>query len=151
MNTANGFGLADAEDAKAAQKSLKEGQIPENDCSREMIGASMEVQRVRDVGLLESACSAARQIELAGGERAFVCEVPTAAADKGHLPGQACRADFTVGRSVFPELKPVEGVNDLHRAQLLSCLRLSGRKLGLLSHFPIFSVVRGVHRTVNKL
>ncbi len=151
MNAANGFGLPDAEDAKAAQKSPKEGEIPENDFSREIIGAAVEVQRVLGVGLLESAYAAAMQIELAERELAFAREVPIAATYKGHLLGQAYRADFIVERSVILELKAVEGVNDVHRAQLLSYLRLSGLKLGLLINFHIFPVVKGVHRIVNKL
>ena len=151
MNTANGFGLPDAEVAKVAQKSPKEGQIPENDFSREIIGAAVEVQRVLGVGLLESAYAAAMQIELAERELAFAREVPIAATYKGQLLGQAYRADFIVERSVMLELKAVEGINDLHRAQLLSYLRLSGLKLGLLINFHIFPVVKGVHRIVNKL
>jgi len=151
VSAVNGFGFPDAEDAKVAQKSPKEVQIPENDFSREIIGAAVEVQRVMGVGLLESAYAAAMQIELSERELAFAREVPIAATYKGHLLGQAYRADFIVERSVILELKAVEGVNDLHRAQLLSYLRLSGLKLGLLINFHIFPVVKGVHRLVNKL
>ena len=75
MNTANGFGLPDAEVAKAAQKSPKKGQIPQSDCLREMNGAARQVQRVLNVGLLEIAFEAAMQIKLAGRELAFMREV----------------------------------------------------------------------------
>ncbi len=47
-------------------------------------------------------------------------------------------ADFVVERSVIVELKAMEAVADLHRAQLLSYLRLSGLKLGLLINFHAF-------------
>ena len=151
MNTANGFGLPDAEAAKVPQKSQKENQISENDFSREIIGAAVEVQRVLGVGLLESAYASAMQIELAERHLTFAREVPIAASYKGQLLGQAYRADFIVEQSVILELKAVEGINDLHRAQLLSYLRLSGLKLGLLINFHVFPVVKGVHRIVNKL
>jgi GxxExxY protein len=149
--TGTGIGLPDAEDAKVSQRTQKESQIIENDFSHEIIGAAVEVQRVLGVGLLESAYAAAMQIELAERELAFVREVPVVARYKGHALGEAYRADFIVEQSVILELKAVEGINDLHRAQLLSYLRLSGLKLGLLINFHAFPVVKGVHRIVNKL
>ena len=151
MNTFQGFGLPAAEGAKVPQKSQKEDQISENDFSREIIGAAVEVQRVLGVGLLESAYAAAMQIEFAERDLTFAREVPIAASYKGQLLGQPYRADFIVEQSVILELKAVEGINDLHRAQLLSYLRLSGLKLGLLINFHFFPVVKGVHRIVNKL
>jgi len=151
VNTANRSGLQDAEVAQVAQKSPKEDQVSENDFSREIIGAAVEVQRVLGVGLLESAYAAAMQIELAERELAFAREVPVAATYKGQLLGQAYRADFIVEKAVILELKAVEAISELHRAQLLSYVRLSGLKLGLLINFHVFPVVKGVHRMVNKL
>ena len=49
------------------------------------------------------------------------------------------------------ELKAIDVLADLHRAQLLSYLRLSGLKLGLLINFHAFPVVKGIQRMVNKL
>ena len=151
MNAEYGSGLPDAEGAKVSQRSQKENQNIENDFSHEIIGAAVEVQRVLGVGLLESAYAAAMQIELAERGLQFVREVPIAATYKGHALGEAYRADFIVERSVILELKAVEAMNDLHRAQLLSYLRLSKLKLGLLINFHAFPVVKGVHRVVNKL
>jgi len=145
------YGLPDAEGAKVAQRSLKEDSIIENDFSHQIIGAAVEVQRVLGVGLLESAYAAAMQIEFAERGLAFMREVPISATYKGRALGEAYRADFIVERSVIVELKAVECVHDLHRAQLLSYLRLSGLRLGLLINFHAFPVVKGVHRMVNKL
>ncbi len=61
------------------------------------------------------------------------------------------RADFIVDRSVIVELKAVEGALDVHRAQLISYLRLAGLKLGLIINFHAFPVVKGIQRVVNKL
>ena len=115
-----------AEGAKDSQRTQKDCQIFENDFSREIIGAAVEVQRVLGPGLLESAY-------------------------KGRALGVAYRADFIVEGSVIVELKAMDAVSELHRAQLLSYLRVSGLKLGLLINFHSFPVVKGIHRVVNKL
>ena len=140
----------DAEGAEVTQKSQKEQPV-ENDCSHAIIGAAVEVQRVLGVGLLESAYSAAMAIEL--GERAirFQREVPISGRYKGRDVGLTYRADFIVEQSVIVEIKAVDALAEIHRAQLLSYLRLSGLKLGLLLNFNVFPVVKAVHRVVNKL
>ena len=149
MNT--GIGHPDAEGAKDSRRPRKEDQNFDDDFSHEIIGAAVEVQRVLGVGLLESAYASALAIELAERELHFEREVPVLASYKGRAVGVAYRADFIVERSVILELKAMEGVTDLHRAQLLSYLRLSGMKLGLLINFHAFPVVKGIHRLVNKL
>jgi len=139
-----------AEGAEDARKSQKAAQM-ENDFSREIIGAAVEVQRVLGTGLLESAYRAALAIELSERELAFACEVPIEGKYKGRELGVAYRADLIVEQAVIVEVKAIEAINELHRAQLLSYLRLSGLKLGLLINFHAFPVVKGVHRLVNKL
>jgi GxxExxY protein len=145
-----GIGHPYAEGAKDAQRSQKEQPI-ENDFSHEIIGAAVEVQRVLGVGLLESAYSAALAIEFAERGLRFEREVPVEASYKGRNVGLGYRADFIVDQSVIVELKAMDGVTDVHRAQLLSYLRLSNLKLGLLINFHAFPVVKGIHRLVNKL
>ena len=55
-----------------------------------------------------------------------------------------------VEQSVVVELKAAELLTDLHRAQVMAALRLSGLKLALLINFNVFPVVKGVHRIVGK-
>ena len=143
--------LPDAEDAKDTQRTLKEYQNVENDFSHEIIGAAVEVQRVLGVGLLESAYASAMAIELKERELYFEREVPVSAQYKGYQLGVVYKADFVVEQSVILELKAIDILADIHRAQLLSYLRLSGLKLGLLINFHAFPVVKGIHRLVNKL
>ena len=126
-------------------------QAGESDFSREIIGAAVEVQRVLGVGLLQSVYAAAMQIELREQELAFARDVPISARYKGVLLAEACRADFIVEGSVILELRAGDAALELHRAQLLSYLRLTGLKLGLLINFHMFPVVKGVHRIENKL
>jgi len=144
------YQLPDAEDAKITQRTQKEQPI-ENDCSHAIIGAAVEVQRVLGVGLLESAYAAAFAVELKQRGLKFERETPIRALYKGLDVGIAYRADFVVEGSVIVELKAAEGVADVHRAQLISYLRLAGMKLGLLINFHAFPVVKGIHRVVNKL
>jgi len=149
--SAIGYGQPDAEDAKDSRRTQKEDKNFVDDFSHDIIGAAVEVQRVLGVGLLESAYATALAIELNERELRFEREVPILAQYKGRSVGVAYRADFVVEGSVIVELKAVDAVADLHRAQLLSYLRLSGLKLGLLINFHAFPVVKGIQRMVNKL
>ena len=133
-----------------AEDSNSQGPV-ENDFSHEIIGAALEVQRALGTGLLQSAYAAAFAIELAEREIGFAQEVPVTGLYKGRPLGVAYRADFIVENSVIVEIKAIEFVTELHRAQLLSYLRVAGLKLGLLLNFHAFPLVKGVHRMVNKL
>ena len=141
----------DAEDANVSQRTQKEQPNGEDDFSHEIIGAAVEVQRVLGVGLLESAYAAALAVELTERELGFQREVPIFARYKGHDLGTVYRADFVVEGAVIVEIKAIDGIVDAHRAQVLSYLRLSGLRLGLLINFHAFPVVKGIHRLVNRL
>ncbi len=136
-----------AEGAKDSQKSLK----VEDEISHAVIGAAVEVQRVLGTGLLESAYAAALAVELRERGLSFEREVPVPASYKGQMLGVAFRADFLIERCVLLELKAIDMLTELHRAQLLSYLRVSGLRLGLLINFHTFPVVKGVKRVVNQL
>jgi GxxExxY protein len=134
--------------AKSA-KNTQNTQNENSDYSREIIGAAVEVQRVLGAGVLESAYGAALEIEFAARGLQFRREVPITASYKGQSVGVVFRADFIVEEQVIVELKAIEAVTDAHKAQLLTYLRLSGIKLGLLLNFHDFSVARGTKRIVN--
>ena len=140
----------DAEDAKGTQRTQKEQPI-ENDCSHAIIGAAVEVQRILGLGLLESAYAGALAVELSQRGLRFQREVPVMGRYKGVDVGVVYRADFVVEDSVIIELKATDAIPEVHRAQLVSYLRLSGLRLGLLINFHAFPVVKGIQRVVNKL
>ena len=122
------------------------------DCTREIIGAAVEVQRVLGVGLLESAYAAALEIELAHVGLAYRREVPIYGRYKSRDIGLLYRADFVVEQSVVLEIKALETTTEAHRAQLLSYVKVSGHALGLLINFHTFPVApKGIHRVVNRL
>ena len=139
-----------AEGAEVTQSAQRNSQI-ENDFSREIIGAAVEVQRVLGTGLLESAYCAALAIEFSERRLQFLQEVPISGQYKGKTLGVAYRADFVVERSVIVEVKAIDVTTEVHRAQVLSYLRLSGVKLGLLINFHEFPVSKNVSRLVNRL
>ena len=121
-----------------------------NDFSHEIIGAAVEVQRVLGNGLPEAVYAAALEIELAEREIGFKRDVALSATYKGRSLGEVYRAAFVIEQSVIVELKAVDALTDLHRAQVLAALRLSGLRLGLLINFNVFPVVKGVHRIASK-
>jgi GxxExxY protein len=149
----------DAKDAKVSRSALKEvkkgiqkeKQDFSDDFSHDIIGAAVEVQRILGVGLLESAYAGAMAIELAARGLGFERELAIVASYKGQNLGTVYRTDFVVEERVIIELKAIDEISEIHRAQLLSYLRLSGLKIGLLINFHAFPVVRGIHRMVNKL
>jgi GxxExxY protein len=128
-----------------------QNEILDLDCTREIIGAAVEVQRVLGVGLLESAYAAALEIELGYAGLNFRREVPVYGRYKSRDIGLLYRADFIVESSVVLELKALEATTEAHRAQLLSYLKVSGHKLGLLMNFHVFPITKGTHRLVNHL
>ncbi|MFM7331276.1 MAG: GxxExxY protein [Brachymonas sp.] len=152
MNTKTFLNAEDAKDSRRPQKrNSKEEKSLENDFSHDIIGAAVEIQRVLGVGLLESAYASALAVELQERGLQFEREVAVEAWYKDQPLGLAYRADFIVEGKVIVELKAIDVVSELHRAQLLSYLRVSGLKLGLLINFHSFPVVKGIHRLVNQL
>ncbi|MDM0122068.1 GxxExxY protein [Variovorax arabinosiphilus] len=120
--------------------------IQNNDFSHEIIGAAVEVQRVLGTGLPEAVYAAALAIELAEREIGFERDVPVAASYKGRALGDVCRADFVIEQAMVVQVRAVDTLDDLHRAQAQAAVRLSGHRIGLLINFNVFPVVKGVHR-----
>lgn len=60
------------------------------------------------------------------------------------------RVDIMVERRVILEIKSVEGINDIHLAQVLTYLRLADCRLGLIFNFNVLHLRDGIRRVVNK-
>ncbi len=125
--------------------------MDENAISHEVIGAAIEVHRLLGPGLLESVyCRClARELVLRGIP--VEVEVPLQAEYKGLAFDAAYRMDLLAGGLVVIELKVVDAIAAVHEAQLLSYLRLSGLKLGLLVNFNVPRLKTGIRRIVNQL
>jgi len=111
----------------------------------------MEVHRTLGPGLLESAYAAALEIELQEIGCTFVKERAIHASYKGRKLGAVFRVDFIVEDCIVLELKAVDMLNDQHASQLLTYLRLTGLRLGLLINFNQATLAKGVRRVINTL
>jgi len=116
--------------------------------SRSIIGAAIDVHRELGPGLLESAYSACLTHEL--GERGLRVEreKPMPVKYKGLNVDLGYRLDLLVNDSVIVELKAVDRLGPIHQAQLLSYLRLSGYRIGLLINFNAPLLKAGLRRFV---
>lgn len=61
------------------------------------------------------------------------------------------KADLIIEQKVIIEIKSVESVSDIHKKQLLTYLKLTGLKVGLLINFNVKSIKDGIHRIANKI
>ena len=122
-----------------------------NTLSGEVIGAAIEVHRLLGSGLLESAYELALERELVirglGVERqkAVLLEY------KGTALGDGFRIDLLVEGQLIVEVKAVESIMPIHEVQLLTYLRLTDTRLGLLINFNERAIKDGVKRVVNRL
>ncbi|MDZ7661939.1 GxxExxY protein [Thiohalophilus sp.] len=123
----------------------------ENEIAGEIIGAAIEVHRVLGPGLLESAYHECLKHEFGIRGIGYESEVPIPLKYKGIVVDQVYRADFMVDNKVIIELKSLEEIKDIHKSQVLTYLRLTGRKLGLLINFRTSLIKNGIYRVANKL
>jgi GxxExxY protein len=121
----------------------------DEDVSRRVIGAAIEVHRHLGPGLLESSYSAALARELSLCRLNAEREVPIVVSYKGEAIEDAYRLDFLVEGSLVVELKTVDVVLPVHRSQLLTYLRWTGLRLGLLINFNVPLLREGISRVVN--
>jgi GxxExxY protein len=117
--------------------------------TEQIIGAAIEVHREKGPGLLESTYESclAHELSLRGIQCARQVNVPVTY--KGIVIDVAFRADIIVANQVVVELKAVEFVLPVHKAQLLSYIRETGHPFGLLINFHVRKLVDGVARIVN--
>jgi len=113
-----------------------------------IIGAAIEVHRQLGPGLLESIYleCLCRELSLRGIQ--FVREVALLVVYKGLNLECGYRLDLLVEDQAVVELKSVEHVLPVHEAQLMTYLRLTGKKVGLLINFNVALLAEGVTRRV---
>ena len=108
-----------------------------------IIGAAIEVHKHLDPGLLESASRECLRYELVQRGYAALQEVPLPLTYKGVKLDCGYRLDLLVNDAVIVEVKSVSHLAPIHEAQLLSYLKISGGKIGLLLNFNIRMLTRG--------
>ncbi|MFN8384141.1 MAG: GxxExxY protein [Anaerolineales bacterium] len=108
-----------------------------NKITEAIIGAAIEVHRNLGPGLLESAYRECLRYELLQQEYEVFQEVPLPLIYKGIKLDCGYRLDLLVNDAVIVEIKSVESLAPIHEAQLLSYLKISGGKVGLLLNFNV--------------
>ncbi len=114
-----------------------------------VIGAAIDVHRELGQGLLESVYGKCLAYELEKRDIHCQLEVPLPVVYKDITIEGAYRLDMLVEKRVIIELKAVDKILPIYPAQLLSYLKLSGLKLGLLINFNVKVLKQGIKRIVN--
>jgi GxxExxY protein len=112
-----------------------------------VIGAAIEVHRQLGPGFLESIYEEALCVELAARELLFERQKEINVTYKGHQIGRQ-RIDLLVGQALIVELKTVEELAEIHKAQVISYLKATGLRLGLLINFNVPVLKNGIQRIV---
>ena len=124
---------------------------PEEDIGRAIIGAAIKIHSIVGPGLLESAYEACLIYELERQRLRVQSQVAVPLRYEEIMVEQGYRLDLLVENLVVVELKGIPAVLPVHRAQLLSYLRLGGFKLGYLLNFHVAQMRDGIMRLVNGL
>ena len=122
-----------------------------NKLSSRIIGAAIEVHKALGPGLLESAYEECICYELSIGGLSLERQKPLAVQYKGINLDCGYRLDVVVEDAIILELKSCEKIEPIHKAQLLTYLKLSSIKLGLLLNFNVTLMREGIVRIVNEL
>jgi GxxExxY protein len=121
----------------------------ENDLATEVIGSAITVHKTLGPGLLESAYKECLFYELVSKGLYVEKERPLPLIYKEIRMDCGYRLDLLVENKIIVEVKSVEALNDVHLAQVLTYLKVSGCKLGLLMNFNVLKVKDGLRRVIH--
>ena len=119
--------------------------------SKKVIGLAIEVHKNLGPGLLEKTYEECLCLELKEAGLSYEKQVILPITYKNKVINDAYRVDILVEDCLIIELKTVQTLEKIHRAQLLTYLKLSNKKLGLLINFNVPLLKDGVVRVVNSL
>jgi GxxExxY protein len=122
--------------------------LHEEELTSQIIGAAIEVHRALGPGLLESAYEACLCHELGLRNIPYTRQVALQLTYKSIQVDCGYRADVIIANKVLIEVKAVETITDLHKAQLLTYLKITGLKVGLILNFNTVVLKDGIHRLV---
>lgn len=125
--------------------------MTENEIARIAVDAMIEVHREPGPGLLESSYEHCLVFELAGRGLQVEQQVALPLSYKGVRLDAGYRIDIWIERKVIIEAKSVDALHPIHVAQMLTYLKLTGCRLGLLVNFNEKLVRDGIRRVVHGL
>lgn len=123
----------------------------ENEISYKIRGAIFNVYKAFGPGLFESGYVAALGVELKNLGLNCEFEVPVSVGYQGEQLGLGFRIDILVNKKVIIEVKSVENLAEVHHKQILTYLKLTNIKLGILVNFNEENINDGIYRKVNGL
>ena len=115
-----------------------------------IIQGAIEVHKILGPGLLEGLYRECLALELQARDLEFVAENPVPVFYKGKALRGHYRIDLLVSNAVVVEVKAIETILPVHCAQVLTYLRLTEKRVGLLMNFNVSYLTRGIRRIVNK-
>ncbi len=120
----------------------------DNELTKKVIGCAIEVHKTLGPGLLESTYEQclARELSLSGIN--FKIQVPLPVEYKGTRLDCGYRIDMLIEESLILELKSVEKVAEIHKAQLLTYMKLAKIKVGLIINFNVKLLKNGIERFI---
>ena len=125
-----------------------EGTLDRMGVTGRIIGLGIKVHRTLGPGLLEHAYEDCLAFELARAGMSIQRQVELSLVYEGVRFPWAYKADIVVDDSVILEIKSIEQVLPVHKAQLLTYLRVSGYRIGLLMNFNTKMLKDGLHRAI---
>jgi len=134
-------------DLQNSTKSRAEPGEKLDQLARVAVDAAIEVHRHLGPGYLEAVYEEALAIELALRDLPFARQIPIPVQYKGQSVGQG-RLDFLIDDALIVELKAVEALLPVHKAQVISYLKASRRQLGLLINFNVPALSQGIQRII---
>jgi GxxExxY protein len=119
-----------------------------NEISGEIVDAAMKVHTALGPGLLESAYEACLKHELIKRGLRVESQVSLPIQYDGVKIDAGYRMDLLVEDAVVVELKSIDRIAPIHAAQLMSYMKLSGKRLGLLINFNVLHLKDGIERRI---
>jgi len=119
-----------------------------NKLATKVLDCAFTVHRYLGPGLLESAYQMAMEAELSDNGIPFLTQHEVPLEYKGRSISTAYRIDLLVDNKLVVELKSVDALHDIHLAQVLTYLKLSNCRLGLLLNFNVKLMKQGIKRVI---
>jgi|SRR5690606_14655556 len=120
-----------------------------NEVTEKIIGCAISVHRALGPGLLESTYEVCLVHEISKAGLDVRSQVALPIVYDGIKLEAGYRIDLLVADSVIVELKAVDSIHPIHEAQMISYLKLSGKKIGLLINFNVKLLKNGIKRLAN--
>ena len=123
--------------------------MTENEISKIVFDAALKVHQALGPGLLESAYEECLFYELKKSDLLIEKQKPLPLVYEEVKLEAGYRVDIIIENKFIVEIKAVDALNDIHLAQLLTYLKLSNCKLGLLINFNVPLIKNGIKRVIN--